>query len=71
MVAQEEWSPPRASLRQQNPTYRSAHRKAAAVPLRGLVVLRLTYEDVMTGREPVLALIAAALDGVAHSSSVP
>ncbi len=38
---------------------------------RGLVVLRLTYEDVMTGREPVLALIAAALDGVAHSSSVP
>ncbi|WP_299046792.1 hypothetical protein [uncultured Actinomyces sp.] len=40
-------------------------------PPRGLVVLRLTYEDVMTGREPVLALIAAALDGVAHSSSVP
>ncbi len=30
MVAQEEWSPPRASLRQQNPAYRSAHRKAAA-----------------------------------------
>lgn len=30
-------------------------------PPRGLVVLRLTYEDVMTGREPVLALIVAAV----------